>query len=124
MLSLQAVFNKAVRGLLKQGKKSLSRADPTTCAYRGRDGMRCAIGMLIKDKHYTDAMEGGTVHDEAVCDALKKSGVSVDGESFDLCADLQTVHDNRAVKEWRRDFGAVARRFGLSDAVCKKGETA
>lgn len=58
----QQTFETVARHLFAQGKRSMRPApDEGTCAYRGEDGCKCAIGVLIPDDQYTEGMEYNTV---------------------------------------------------------------
>ncbi len=125
MTTKQEVFNTVVRGLRKQDAPSIGATAPglpdvqlgNGCAYRGKGGRRCAVGMLIPDDEYHVSMEGQnvaliaesspTIHD-----------IMVDvGEKF-LCH-LQNVHDDCMRVEGvfndmvANSFRAIARDNGL-----------
>lgn len=51
----QAVFNTVAEHLLRQGRKSL---DNFACAYRGENGAKCAVGVVIPDTLYEPEIEG------------------------------------------------------------------
>lgn len=53
----QREFDKAVKGIRQQGGPSI-RKEGFGCAYRGKDGRRCAVGWLLSDKRYRKDMEG------------------------------------------------------------------
>ena len=55
----QAVFDKVVKHLLTQKRRSESKRG---CAYRGEDGAMCAVGCLISDKAYDPEIEGHSVY--------------------------------------------------------------
>lgn len=46
---LQPLFDKAVKGVIEQGAQSIC-ADENTCAYRGVDGKKCAVGHILSDE--------------------------------------------------------------------------
>jgi len=56
-MDTQAVVDKVLKHLWDQGECS---RDPfgSECAYRGRNGTKCAIGILIPDDIYSPNMEG------------------------------------------------------------------
>jgi hypothetical protein len=54
----QRIFDVTVAFLAGQGRQSISGP---TCAYRGDNGARCAIGLWISDAKYTPNMEGSTL---------------------------------------------------------------
>ena len=92
----QQFFDAALAHARKQ--KALSRGSYNTNAagsivrymYRNGSGRMCFVGALIKDEHYTPALEGKDASDEAVRNALNLSGVYVNGG---LIQDVQQIHD-------------------------------
>jgi hypothetical protein len=102
-LTSQEIFDAVVEGLHAQGRASVkARFDEDeedenmrACSYRGDNGLKCAVGMLIPDDMYQDRMEGDP-----------GSGENVDGlirakllpwalvPHRDLLNDLQLAHDN------------------------------
>jgi len=73
-----------------------------TCRYRAADGLKCAVGALIKDEHYTAEMEGRTCQHKIVLEGLAKSGINEDvlhGESH-LLHHLQQLHDINGYSDW------------------------
>lgn len=55
------VFSIVVRHLLQQKKRAMiyrdGTDDPVMCAYRGRGGLKCAVGILIPDEEYNPIIE-------------------------------------------------------------------
>lgn len=80
----QEVFDQAVEGMLKQGKRSYDRFT-STCMYRF-DGLKCAAGFLIADEEYSQEFES--------CNwsALLAKGL-VPSNHYELISSLQLVHD-------------------------------
>ncbi len=56
----QAVFNTVAKHLLTQGRQAMDSGGH--CVYRGKDGLRCAIGALIPDEVYDPVIEDATSH--------------------------------------------------------------
>lgn len=56
----QEIFNLVIRMLVKQGQRSIRSTGE--CAYRGTNGRKCAVGLLISDEEYTPKMEGQAVY--------------------------------------------------------------
>lgn len=52
----QEAFDTMVNHLRKQGKPALKNGD--WCAYRGAEGTKCAVGVLIPDEAYDLGFEG------------------------------------------------------------------
>lgn len=61
-ITAQQAFETAVRGVITQGKPAMSMINGhPLCRYRGDNGTKCAVGMLIPDEAYVPSMEGITV---------------------------------------------------------------
>lgn len=127
----QEIFEKVSRHLLTQNKRSMLvvPGDSTDhgCAYRGQDGLRCAVGCLITDEVYEEAktsipkseyafpgLEEFSVVDDCVIDALVKSGVvnAYSSLPFTFLNVLQHTHDVIPPAGWRKELlDVVPRRF-------------
>ena len=114
----QTIFNKVAAHLLAQGRPSLSDNE-LECAYRGENGLRCAVGCLIDDAHYSEAIEGYTIRDKSVAQAVKKSlGLHyITARTAALLSDLQELHDHTPPEEWRDALKALARQYDLELTV-------
>lgn len=123
-MTKQEIFDRVATHLLTQGRRS--DADDgegkRECLYRGPNGLKCAVGCLIADEHYTVAVEGLGVSwafglDPDLEHVLVKSGIPNEKDSLDLLATLQRVHDGMLPGAWREGLVVTAERFGLSAAV-------
>lgn len=116
-LDRQEVFNRVVTHLRKQGERSSLEEDSRICLYRGPNGLKCAIGGLIADEHYSSMIESQGVEHPKVVEALKASGIPVDDTMFtDLTflRALQRIHDFSEPSEWEIHFGIFARTHQLT----------
>lgn len=121
-MTKQRVYNKTVRHLLSQRKKSMNFSG--VCAYLNEDGLMCAVGCHISRKNYSVDIEGiglTTIsygiyaEDEGMLlQILADSNLL---EHLQLLIKLQDVHDCMPVNQWRKGLRAVAAEFGLSDKV-------
>ena len=110
----QETFDTAARHLLTQ--KGTSRVTPNgTCAYRGEDGLKCAVGCLIPDPAYTYEMEGLGV--DALFERFPDMEELFADVDTNLLVRLQTVHDSVSVGFWRQCLEDIAGAYGLSTAV-------
>lgn len=107
----QTMFNTAVRGLAAQGRKS-ERAEGA-CLYRGPNGTKCAIGMLIADEDYRPVFEG--------CNPLaneirKAAGIRPEDTLF-ACELQSQLHDDlNIIKTDLPDAAAqFAKKWGLKN---------
>lgn len=112
-LSRQEIFDKVAKHLLGQMQKSqlnigIDGESVTICAYRGRDGLKCAIGVLIPDEKYDPIMEDAAI-------PLGAIGVDpFDVDTIYMLENLQSVHDTCQPEEWKDRLMAVGKAFGLS----------
>ena len=84
----------AIRATVKQGQQSVS-SDGGECAYRGCGGLRCTIGHMINDNHYTEDLESTSIDNPFVVMAIINSlGIdSLSKKKKELLDRLQGVHD-------------------------------
>jgi hypothetical protein len=116
-LTEQTVFNKIVKHLRQQGRKSkiylkehLESIPGTNCAYRGKDGLKCAIGCLIPNRKYKPTMEG-----QSPREVLRHAGISARYKYVDdgLLRDLQSIHDDYHPVAWEKAFREIAIQYEL-----------
>jgi hypothetical protein len=103
----QEAFNIMVQHLRKQGQRAILKDDPTSCAYRGADGLKCAIGALISDSEYKEEFEGKPVS------SLSDYGLFKDLD-VGLLADMQNIHDFSLVEYWESRFKDIAEEYDLT----------
>jgi len=119
-MNKQEVFNRVVVHLLKQGKQAIlpdSTAPVLMCAYRGKDGLKCAVGCLIPDEEYMPSFEGCSL--ERVR-SLSRTLQSMNGK---LLKHLQYVHDSVKPGYWYEELKEAAECFQLTmPTVREKGE--
>ncbi len=103
------LFERVRAHLLNQNRRSV---DAHGCAYRGTDGLSCAVGCLIKDEFYNSEMEGKNVDHPMVVYALEKS---IDRR---LCAYevhqlvlLQSIHDVIMPSDWASRLKDLKKRL-------------
>lgn len=120
-MSLQAAFDKAVKGVLAQGCKSVTTENNcSVCAYRGTEGAKCAIGQLLTDEQIQKygIKEGATPSmfpEELIAELFP----GVDGElAQGFMETLQNAHDGTASFNFKREFlsraNDVANHYGLN----------
>lgn len=54
---MQSVFNKVWQHFIVEGNPRSYEAPGNTCAYRGANGAKCAVGVLIPDGEYSREIE-------------------------------------------------------------------
>ena len=88
----EKVFRKAIKGLLKQGVQSTNLASTPNriiCEYRTVSGLKCAVGMLIKDDEYLKEMEYKSIWDLIESNLFPKRLAP----HKDLLSQMQIIHD-------------------------------
>jgi hypothetical protein len=106
------IIDRVTSHLLTQRERS---ADPTPgvfggqrCKYRFED-LKCAVGCLIDDEHYSPNMEGRGASHEDVLQAVEASiGEKPD---TDLLVALQTIHDVEPPEEWEFELKELRRNY-------------
>lgn len=119
----QAIFTKVLRGLRKQGKAAKTGS---SCKYKTRGGLACAIGILAgedrepKWEGYTlddyDFYDDGAQNDNPVKTwFLTKYGPSPGLLKLGIV--LQNAHDGvlsvMSVSDWEETMQGIAKDFGL-----------
>jgi len=127
-MAKQRMFNKVAKHLLTQKKKSRTRKAntwddrmSTLCLYRGKDGLKCAIGCLIPNKLYDKGMEDNSV-DELLTKWPKLNKLfEINSKRWvlDFLEELQLIHDQSHPNSWRNKLAELAEQHELSDAVLK-----
>jgi len=106
----QELFDIVFKHLMSQNAKSMMVVEGGfSCAYRGKDGLKCAIGILIPDEDYREDMEG-----LAAQNLLAKGAcLSRLAVHHELLYKLQHIHDYGLVGDWDRALRETAVAFGL-----------
>ncbi len=121
-LTRQEAFDKAYKGLAGQGfKKSILSNGLESCAYRGADGLKCAVGFLIPDEKYQKKFEG-----VAVCEPYELvserreileelfEAANIDPEDALFYEGLQYAHDNSEVIDMETNLRNLAKMYHLT----------
>ena len=89
----QDLFDMAYAGLKKQGfAQSLDSHGHGQCKYRGRGGLKCAVGHLIPDERYSSSFEGYGAASGAIVEVI---GIDhQNDEAAILLVAMQRAHDN------------------------------
>ena len=92
MTTMKDLLEKAITGVIKQGKPSMSKFGG--CGYRGSNGTKCAVGMLIDEGFYHEDLEGSTVKNRQVILAVQETnGVTLSEDDVAILDKLQNCHD-------------------------------
>lgn len=88
----QRWFDRAVNGLAGQ-KFEQSAASHGECVYRASNGMRCAVGHLIRDCDYDSSYEGCHIYSALERGLLILGHAPTKSEEAHFLSDLQDCHD-------------------------------
>ena len=91
----QEVFDQVAVHLLTQKARSKGL---TGCAYRSKEGLKCAAGCLIADCEYDPSFDD--VNQNTQWKTLVLKGKVPDRHEI-LIMDLQNIHDYSAPEEWK-----------------------
>lgn len=104
----QELFDEVVNHLLTQNARSLTPFG--ACAYRGYNGMKCAVGCLIEDSAYDSSMESYPVMYLKVRNGLK---YSLTRKQLAILVSLQVIHDEYEVSGWVDKIREIAGYYNL-----------
>ncbi len=110
MMNNQEVFDIVVRHLRKQNAASVVSEPGSACAYRGTEGRKCAVGILIPDEIYHPYMEEKSIEYVMAANPETKKW------ECDMCllSELMTIHDSYPVNRWEQEFRSVANAYNLT----------
>lgn len=94
-LTQQEIFTTVVKHLLTQNKTSIDEKH-ISCLYRGPNGLKCAVGILITDDEYSEEMECKSV-DVLIDENLLPERLI---EHSYFLQQLQKIHDSGQPKDW------------------------
>jgi hypothetical protein len=122
MLTRQQILETVARHLFAQGRASIKvdQDQEPYCVYRGKDGLKCAAGVLIPDEAYSPHMEKKTV-DSFRRHSFRRYFPDVDPDDVGFLRGLQEIHDRLGLRisvvfkedELRRRLREYAEEFEL-----------
>jgi hypothetical protein len=86
------IFKYVVDHLRKQGCQSLVDHEGN-CAYRGKGGAMCAVGVLIADDEYDPTWEGSGIDQLVEKSLLPPPLMERIKQNLEMLIDLQNLHD-------------------------------
>lgn len=114
MLSLQTMFNKIAKHLLKQGRAATS--DDGQCLYRDPHGNMCAVGCLIPERQYHEDMEASMPR-ARVFSIAAGGNVKYRQHEFEFLQDCQSAHDEdlcyEGMQAWAIEMLRLAGKYNL-----------
>lgn len=108
-MNLRETFDKVKAHLLEQN--CVATSFDGRCLYRGDGGTSCAVGCLIEDKFYHLDLEGNSVKQRCVKEALQMSGVEIDETTLDMLVHLQHAHDSHYVEDWPAMLDSIEKKY-------------
>lgn len=107
MFTKQETFDIVAKHLLTQNEQARAMVANSTmvmiegCAYRGKNGTKCAAGCLIPDELYSPKIEGKCSTHSDVKELLKDHNTM-------LVSSLQNIHDTYSVESWKKKLQQLA----------------
>ena len=111
MKTLHETFDTVSAHLLSQNERCQNEEE--VCAYRGDNGLMCAVGVLIKDDAFDEKCNLDLLGLSGVNLMLENSGINTGTKSMSLLHALQTVHDQTQPSKWKQSLKDVAMKHGL-----------
>lgn len=121
-MEAQEIFDTVAKHLFKQGCRA---EGPSGCAYRGKNGLKCAVGIFIPDEVYDPRMDeaedyGGTGI-ESLLNRFREVLPPWFVEHRRLLMNLQDVHDGYSAwietELMKKQLKETAERFELDDSI-------
>jgi hypothetical protein len=101
-------FETMKQHMLTQMRASRINDEPDSmCAYRGRGGLKCAVGALIPDSEYKPEFEDGYHGLPSIIDKCR----SLQGIEFQVLKAVQNVHDTDEPADWAEELNALEKRL-------------
>jgi hypothetical protein len=107
----QELFDKVKNHLLTQSAKSEDVLGQ--CLYRGPNGLRCAVGVVIDDNWYSTDLEGKGAYNPKIT-SLLRNNLKFTFNQVTILKRLQIIHDERQVKNWPFELKKAALDFNLN----------
>ena len=118
MMTPQEIFDKVARHMLTQKCKAMVEGN---CMYRTPEGLRCAAGCLIPDDKYRPDMEGVLWGSSRInpLNGNRDSTEIIASEigHRELVGQLQMIHDEVTVEDWRSAIDGIAAAYELDAKV-------
>ena len=130
MKTLQEIFDQVATHLMTQQERALDAH--YSCRYRTETGLKCAVGCLIENAHYTSLFENAaavaitvqSTRGQLLKDALHKSGIDVHNLStVNMLRKLQAIHDDFPIRDWRTLLESVATEYNLNYTTLEQAAT-
>lgn len=107
-MTRQEAFNIMVPHLLTQRCRATRNG---ICRYRGDDGTKCAVGVLITDEQYAKTMPAGSL-EWGLKPVTKLIGMAPEDAGF--LRTVQRVHDGVPIEDWEERLREIAADYNLT----------
>lgn len=123
-MTKQEIFDRVTEHLLTQKKRSTTWDESGyKCKYRGPNGLKCAIGILIPDHLYNPVFDGTLSQAKAfglkglsirrLMKAVPALQDYLGAENLDILNELQSIHDDVDPSSWRVRLFYLAGQYHL-----------
>ncbi len=110
-MTKQQLFDRVAAHLIRQQEQSRHSGG---CLYRGPNGLRCAVGVLIPDGLYHESFEQSFV---PALPAAVLAEIGLVGEALETARALQAIHDNEHPQDWPATLIAFAEEWRLDPGI-------
>lgn len=83
-----------IEHLKTQRVRSKDPSKENKCLYRGPNGLKCAVGVLIDDEHFSEDFNSSSVDEDDVLTALDRSGYPTGPVAIQFYRWWQERHDS------------------------------
>lgn len=120
-MNKQKIFDTIITHLWKQGERSLQKKGGD-CAYRGKHGSMCAVGILISDDEYDPIWDLNVLAVDELIDEYPNTNFSKTYKKHvDFLRHLQMAHDSDwtwlARNHFKGRFSDVAIKYKLNTKI-------
>lgn len=105
---LKEIYTTVRKHLLEQGEPAIEFGEGV---YYSDDGLKCAVGCLIKPEAYSPALEHKSCGSRLVINALGRSGIADDPLTVEMLLDLQEIHDSYSVENWEGELNRIKIKY-------------
>ena len=125
MNEAQSLFETISRHLFAQGELSVKPKNPNSvydrCAYRGENGLKCAVGAVLPDEEYQKVFDEANMPVTSVVYELDHGPTrKLFMGNLDLLANLQAVHDD--ARNWETSENMTNALIKVGTMFCLKVE--
>jgi hypothetical protein len=123
MSRFNEILETCIKGLIAQGRKSMDNQPIRNCSYRGANGTKCAIGMLITDEYYNSDFEGAVIasnYDPTRC--IIPERMAALKEALEKSTDYEYSEGELVVLEYLQETHDESEEYSFVEDLCKEIE--